>query len=1045
LDNFATILNDIRNQADPGKVFEKLFSKWFLENDPYWKTQVKQVWLWDDWPDRWGRDKGIDLIFKHKNGETWAVQAKCYEEKYSITKTDIDKFLSESNRPQIHKRLLMSTTNRLGSNAIEVMDGQEKMVVRYLLDDFRNSGLKYPSTLSQLNKPPEKVQLEIRPYQQKAIAAVVNGLKSDDRGQLIMACGTGKTLVTLWVKEQLESKTTLVLLPSLNLLAQTLQGWTKNANTSFEVLNVCSDTTVGKRERSEDLEVTQAPFDVTSDVSVISAFLQLQEPKVIFCTYQSSELITEAQCSHIFDLIVCDEAHRCTGLAKSTFTRVLDNQLIKANKRLFTTATPRIFSNKVSKAAEETGNEIYGMDDEQAFGPVFHRYTFGQAIADEALTDYQVVVVGVDEPMVKQYIQNRKFLSTSSGLIVNAEDLATKIALLKATADYDLKRIISFHSRVKSAQQFAASYEDALEEIDPLKRPSGRVRAEHVDGEMTTEARRAKLIRLDELYDAERRLLANARCLAEGVDVPALDGIAFIDPKESQTEIIQAVGRAIRKSAAKAKGTIVLPVFLQPGEDPEEIINNSKFKPIWNVIKALRAHDEKLAEELDRFRFDLGRKLDFVGSTTLEKVFLDLPSCVDRKFASAIITKLVRQTTSSWEQMYGELYNYFKVHGHTRVPDQHKQGKKTSPLASWVMVQRRNKENLTEEQIRRLDAIDFVRDPRAVDFEERILELETFLAEHGHAKVPKRGVKGKYADLGNWVTDIRRRINLTGEQIERLNKLNFVWDPQSADFEENFLELEAFFAENGHTRVLLLDDAGNRTRLGSWVSGLRRRVNLTEEQIKRLDKLGFIWDLEKFDWEEKISELEAYFVKHGHIEVSQRKKETRSLSTWMSRQRKKKAELSVEQIRRLDALGFVWDTYETKWEEKISELEAFFAEHGHIRIPAKDSITGTNNHLGNYIQYLRRRKKSLTEEQIRRLDALGFDWDPFTTAWENFFTELEAFFNEHGHTKVPMRSDTKQLYTWTNNQRQKRRKNKLTEEQITRLDQLGFVWIPSED
>ena len=192
MDNFATILNDIRSMEDRGGVFEKLFSKWFLENDPYWKTQVKQVWLWDDWPGRWGRDKGIDLIFKHKNGETWAVQAKCYKEEYSITKTDIDKFLSESNRPRIHKRLLMATTNRLGPNAIEVMDGQEKMVVRYLLDDFRNSGLEYPTTLSQLNKPSERVQLEIRPYQKAAITGVVEGLKSYDRGQLIMACGTGK-------------------------------------------------------------------------------------------------------------------------------------------------------------------------------------------------------------------------------------------------------------------------------------------------------------------------------------------------------------------------------------------------------------------------------------------------------------------------------------------------------------------------------------------------------------------------------------------------------------------------------------------------------------------------------------------------------------------------------------------------------------------------------------------------------------------------------------------------------------------------------------
>ena len=774
MDSFAPILNDIRNQADPGEAFEKLFCKWFLENDPYWKTQVKQVWLWDGWPGRWGRDKGIDLIFKHKNGETWAVQAKSYKEEYSITKTDIDKFLSESNRPRIHKRLLMATTNRLGPNAIEVMDGQEKMVVRFLLDDFKKSGLKYPSTISQLNKPPEKVQLEIRPYQQEAIAAVVNGLKSDDRGQLIMACGTGKTLVTLWVKERLESKTTLVLLPSLNLLAQTLQEWTRNANTSFEVLNVCSDSTVGKRERSEDLEVTEAPFDVTSDVSVISKFLQLQAPKVIFCTYQSADLIATAQNQHVIDLMICDEAHRCAGSAASPFTMVLDNNVLKANRRLFATATTRIFSPQVSGAAEERGDVIYGMDDEEVFGPVFYSYSFGQAITEGWLSDYQVAIVGVDDPTVMQYIQDRKLQRLSSGEIVNSEELAGIIGVLKATADYDLRRIISFHSRVKAAKDFAQDYLEILKEIDPSKTPSGTFGADYVDGTMPAYTRKRKIQNLKDLQHSDRSLLANARCLSEGVDVPALDGIAFISPKGSQIDIIQAVGRALRHSGSKTKSTIIIPVFLQAGENPEEIIDKGIFKPVGDVLRALRTHDNELAEELDMYRFSLGRRSGRSRGQTLKKVVIDLPISFDKHFEDAIQTKLVELSTPSWEFWYGKLLAYFDANGTVLVPESYRTSDDYK-LGFWVSNQRSRRRRLSEEQIERLDQLGFVWSPNEEAWEQGYRALEDYVEENGSVLVPQRYQNSGGFNLGGWVANQRQvKGKLLEDQIERLDQLGFV-------------------------------------------------------------------------------------------------------------------------------------------------------------------------------------------------------------------------------------------------------------------------------
>ncbi len=213
---FSDFLNSIYRDGNDGKQFEQ-FAKWFLKNDPEWSTQVEKIWLWDEWPDRWGPDKGIDLIFQHRNGETWAVQAKCYSPDYYVTKKDIDTFLSETSRKSIHRRLLLATTDRLGKNAREVCDGQEKPVTTFLLSDFEKAEVDYPADISQLRRGKRKPRPKPHDYQAEAIKDVTRGFKGAGRGQLIMACGTGKTFTTLWIKERLKSKNTLVLLPSLNL------------------------------------------------------------------------------------------------------------------------------------------------------------------------------------------------------------------------------------------------------------------------------------------------------------------------------------------------------------------------------------------------------------------------------------------------------------------------------------------------------------------------------------------------------------------------------------------------------------------------------------------------------------------------------------------------------------------------------------------------------------------------------------------------------------------------------------------------------------
>lgn len=632
--SFREFIKSIQNDGNDGKVFEH-FCKWFLRNDPVWKKEVQKVWLWDEWPDRWGPDNGIDLILKHRNGEIWAVQAKCYDPSYTLTKSNIDSFISESGRSQIDKRLLMASCE-ISAKVSKTFEAQEKAVVSFTLPEFEQSAVDYPLTYAELSNSNCKPKPQPRAHQLEAVGEAVKGFQAHDRGQVILPCGTGKTFTTLWIKERLNANTTLVLLPSLNLLSQTLREWAWAANDEFEILNVCSDKSVGSK--IEDMSSSDAPFPVTCDIVEIKDFLTRPNAKIVFCTYHSSGLIAQAQEDPVvpaFDLIVADEAHRCAGSADASFATVLNGDKIRSTKRLFTTATPRFFAKTIRDDGKAKEFEILSMDDETVFGPVLYSMPFGEAIHRNLLTDYQVVIVGVDEPMVKKWIDEQETVSIHPDRTTNACNLAAKIGLIKAIKDYDINRVISFHNRVTAARDFSEELTDILALIAPEHRPEGAIWSDYVSGQMSAGVRRIKIERLKALEDYDRGILTNARCLSEGIDVPALDGVAFIDPKGSQVDIIQAVGRAIRKSKNKEYGTIVIPVFIEEGDDAEDKIEASRFKPVWDVLKALRAHDEILANSLDQFRNDMAKGVRSAEQTISDKIIFDLPNNVGVEFSIA--------------------------------------------------------------------------------------------------------------------------------------------------------------------------------------------------------------------------------------------------------------------------------------------------------------------------------------------------------------------------------------------------------------------------
>jgi predicted helicase len=333
-----------RLDADPlrrGKQFERI-CQWFLTHDTVYTHELRDVWLWDEWPGRWGADAGIDLVAKDRQGHLWAIQAKAYDPATSITKRDVNTFLSESARPEFSFRLLIATTNLIGHTAKHTIEGQEKQASVLLLGDLEAAAVDWPGSPSDLRAGQLPLKRPL-PHQREAIKHVVKGFDGADRGQLIMACGTGKTLTSLFINEKLAAERTLVLVPSLSLLAQTLREWTANSKEGFDFLPVCSDSTVAEPDAAV-VNTSDLGFPVTTDAEDIAAFLRGRSgPGVVFATYQSSPEIAKAFSLGgvpTFDLVIADEAHRCAGRVSSDFGTILNAEAIKARRRLFMTATP---------------------------------------------------------------------------------------------------------------------------------------------------------------------------------------------------------------------------------------------------------------------------------------------------------------------------------------------------------------------------------------------------------------------------------------------------------------------------------------------------------------------------------------------------------------------------------------------------------------------------------------------------------------------------------------------------------------------------------
>ncbi|EYT62483.1 helicase [Dietzia sp. UCD-THP] len=624
--------------VERGTKFEQLMVRYF-ELDPMLSQQYDKVWRWIDWPGRDGKpDTGIDLVARERDtGEYTAVQCKFYEPEHYLQKVDLDSFFTASGKAPFTNRVIISTTNRWGKHAEDALDGQTIPVQRISLEDLAESAIDWdiawPQGELQVDLAPS-APYTLRPHQQEALDAVFRGFaEGNERGKLIMACGTGKTFTSLKIAEQTALDNggrarILFAVPSIALLSQTLREWTARAELDIRAFAVCSDTKVSLA--AEDYDTSDVAIPVTTNPEQLAEKMSHRKRAagmtVVFTTYQSLPTVSKAQSLGVdpFDLVICDEAHRTTGITlvgedASNFVAVHDPDFLKASRRLYMTATPRLFNDETKDKAEEHSAEIASMDDLETYGPEFHRLSFGEAVDRGLLTDYKVLVLTVDESVMASRLQSdladagelklddaSKLVGCWNGLAKRAGTSPTGEGF--APGEPPMRRAVAFARDIKSSKQVAEmlprvveSYQDLLRdaEVDGVDvadtNRSLNCSVHHVDGTFNALKRNEELTWLKAEPDAnECRILTNARCLSEGVDVPALDAVLFLHPRNSVVDVVQSVGRVMRKSPGKDYGYIILPVAVPEGVKPSEALNdNRRFKTVWQVLNALRAHDDR--------------------------------------------------------------------------------------------------------------------------------------------------------------------------------------------------------------------------------------------------------------------------------------------------------------------------------------------------------------------------------------------------------------------------------------------------------------------
>ncbi|MCR4289662.1 MAG: Helicase associated domain protein [Candidatus Scalindua sp.] len=849
LSSFAELekrISDLSTPVEVGDAFEVFAEAYFFTQKI---EQAEDVWPFKSVPSDIKKDlslgtnqkdMGVDGVYKTTSGGFNAYQAKFRTDRKSLTWSEISTFLGLTDK--VNQRVLFTNSNDITSvinerSGFHCIRGND--LDRLEIKDFDNILIWLKSgVIEVLRKTPQ-------PHQTKAINEILNTLGNEDRATALMACGTGKTLIALWVSERMNSQNILVLLPSLTLVRQTLHEWLKETEWSrLSYLCVCSDPTVVSKEL-DAIKINQSDLDfaVTTESSTVNQFLSqsTEGVKIVFSTYQSADIVANGMDNNYwFDFGIFDEAHKTAGREGKKFGFALKDDNLCIKKRLFLTATPRHYN--INKKNEDGDFElVYSMDNPDVYGEVAHQLSFAVAARQNIICNYKVIIsVVTSEQVCKELLKNGEVLI--NGDVINAQQIANQIAFKEAINKYGIRRTFTFHKSVNTAKSFTGKGAEGIQTQLP------EFNAFHVNGTMTTAVREGIM---HEFKNSDYSVISNARCLTEGVDLPAVDMVAFMSPKKSKIDIIQATGRAMRKdpqNSEKTHGYILVPLYLEITTDESiyEAVDKADFGEVWNVLQALQEHDEVLADIIRQLQENKGSGKGQEGDGFGDIIDILGVDISLKTLQESITAMCIDKLGFTWDIRYGELIKFKERFGNCNVSTKWTDNMQ---LGSWVSTQR----------------------------------------QYYYSK------------------------KLNGERFKRLESIGFIWDKLEFEWQEMFDALKKFKENHGHCNVP--QNWAETPRLADWTHQQRflyRDGRLRANQNKHLKQLGFIFDLHELYWEEMLGTLIKYKEEHGNCNVpfEYRTKTNKTLGRWVNRQRlNKSTRLSVDHIKSLDKIGFEWDEY----------------------------------------------------------------------------------------------------------------------------------------
>lgn len=1018
-----------------GDIWE-VFSEAYLLTEP--TMQAEEVWPIAVAPDEVlaalniGRsDRGCDGVMRRRDGVYVAYQAKFRSGREPLTWGELATFVGWSERAGA--RLVVTNSDAVSEDALS----------RDRLMTARGADMRPldPGRMGEIRslvkgQRSERPRLKPKPHQEEAVADISAGLAMRDRATVTMACGSGKTLVGLWSAAALGADTVLVLLPSLALVRQTLGQWAREQawGRSFRFLAVCSDDTVAEGD-AVAMRQSDLAFPITTDPAEVRRFLEGHEAgsvSVVFSTYQSATRVASGMPLGMrFALGEFDEAHRTAGHAEGAFGFALDDGNLAIQKRLFLTATRRVHSARV----KDKVRLLRSMDDEAVYGPVVHELSFRRAADLRIICPYKVLVAVVTRSDVAAAMRGGEVLL--DGVAMDPEEVAARIAFGRAVEAHGLSKAITFHRSIRDAADFAAD--------GPLGAgrflPSG-FRLFHVSGRMQA-ARRDGV--LDGFRAARGGAVSNARCLTEGVDLPAVDLVAFMARKESTIDIVQAIGRALRRppEGEKEIGYVLVPLFIdeEEGEDLEMAVERSDFGQVWEVLRALMDQDASLLDVVDSLR--AGRRTSGGGLGGFVEVIG--PAIPLDRLRHAIEVRITDQLGDAFERGFAQLERFVARERHARVSTKHVE-EGGYRLGAWVNARRTYRNKLTDSQQERLQALPgWTWDVHDERFEIGMRNLETFAARERHALVPGKHNEGEFP-LGAWVNTKRTgRAKLPEEQRRRLEAVRgWSWDARVDAFEEAMRHLAAFAARERHSCPPAKHVEGGYP-LGRWVSKRRASYErIPQAQRERLEAMpGWSWNPLLDAFEEGFGRLNAFAAREGHARpLASHVEDGFALGNWVIAQRGARERMPDARRARLEALPkWTWDTFASRFEEGFRRLEAFVAREGHARPVASHVEDGVR--LGRWVVERRTARAIMPEEQRAKLEALrGWSWDTRKDGFDEGLRRLAAYAARRGDAVVPssyVDEDGFLLGQWVSIRRKFR--ERMTQEQRDRLEAVpGWTW-----